>query len=76
MRLERKNWVEEEERRAGGREFQTVGAAKRKERRDCEDFKKGTVRRCWSEERRERGEDKGLEESEDRWVVDCGEFCK
>src|SRR3989442_1728603 len=43
--------MEEEVRRARGREFQIVGAAKRKDRRAWEDLKNGTVSRCWSEER-------------------------
>ena len=46
--------MEEEVRRARGREFQIVGVAKRKDRRAWEDLMKGTVRRCWSEERSER----------------------
>src|SRR2546425_81618 len=41
--------LEEEVRRARGREFQIVGAAKRKDRRAWEDLKKATVSRCWSE---------------------------
>ena len=39
-------WMEDEDRRASGREFQIVGAAKAKERRAWADSKNDTTRRC------------------------------
>ena len=53
MRPERKVRSEVHKRKGKGKEFQTVGAAKEKERRPFADLIKGETRRDLSEERRE-----------------------
>jgi hypothetical protein len=45
---------EEVDRRAIGKEFQTVGAAKKKERRPWADWTEGISCKCWFDDRRER----------------------